>query len=361
MKKRFNVNISNRFAYSLITVLLVLLIGVSVYAFGTSNPSSFGHSAKELDFSGGVEGNVVFNGSVGIGTNNPQVKLDVAEDFKIGNTGLSCDSNIEGSLRYNSIDNIMEFCDGISWKGFSPSCTPGIQNYSNYGNYELSVLSACEYSFTVIGGGGGRSNGAAGGSVVINNYIPPSDGTLYIQVGGPGIVPTGGYGGGGNGVASFGGYGGGGASAIRFESTALVISGGGGGGGPNGGCGGVGGTGSGGAGGSGNGCGGSSGAPNSAGGQGGCQDVGSGTGGSYGNFDPLLRISTGGPGGNGRCGGNAGGGSGFGGGGGAQAYEGRGGGGGGGYVNLDEITSFTPGVGPGPDLNGSVIISWVAA
>ena len=60
----FSSIISNRFAYSIITFLMVLLIGVSVYAFGTQNPGTFGHSAKELDLSSGIEGNAVFNGNV---------------------------------------------------------------------------------------------------------------------------------------------------------------------------------------------------------------------------------------------------------------------------------------------------------
>jgi len=66
MKKKgdFSSSLLNRFAYSIITFLMVLLIGVSVYAFGTQNPGTFGHSAKELDLSSGIEGNAVFNGNV---------------------------------------------------------------------------------------------------------------------------------------------------------------------------------------------------------------------------------------------------------------------------------------------------------
>lgn len=46
MKKR---RISNKLAYTLIAIFCILLVGVGVYAFGTTDPATFGHSGKELD------------------------------------------------------------------------------------------------------------------------------------------------------------------------------------------------------------------------------------------------------------------------------------------------------------------------
>ncbi len=55
-------------------------------------------------------------GRVGIGVNNPQAKLDVAGEVKIGNTSLACDANTAGAMRYYS--GTMQYCDGSgTWKG----------------------------------------------------------------------------------------------------------------------------------------------------------------------------------------------------------------------------------------------------
>jgi hypothetical protein len=41
-------NISNKFAYTIITLCIVILLAIGVYAYGTSSPSVFGHSIGEL-------------------------------------------------------------------------------------------------------------------------------------------------------------------------------------------------------------------------------------------------------------------------------------------------------------------------
>ena len=126
MKRGLNIqiNFTNRAIYTFITLVVLILAGAIVYAFGTSTPSTFGHSAGELDLSSGVSGNAIFNDNVGIGTSTPQVKLDVNGEVRIGNTGIACTSNIEGSKRYNSVDKIMEYCDGTSWQSYGTSPLP---------------------------------------------------------------------------------------------------------------------------------------------------------------------------------------------------------------------------------------------
>jgi hypothetical protein len=64
MKKRrlikirnFQINFSNKIFYTILLISIVILLGVGVYAYGTSNPSSFGHSIDELDFNGDLEVN----------------------------------------------------------------------------------------------------------------------------------------------------------------------------------------------------------------------------------------------------------------------------------------------------------------
>ena len=51
MKKSvtINFNLSNRAVYTLVTFLIIIIVGVGVYAFGTSNPSVFGHSVGEIE------------------------------------------------------------------------------------------------------------------------------------------------------------------------------------------------------------------------------------------------------------------------------------------------------------------------
>lgn len=47
-KRASKFNISNKLAYTLIVILSIVLIGVGVYAYGGSAPSTMGHSAGEL-------------------------------------------------------------------------------------------------------------------------------------------------------------------------------------------------------------------------------------------------------------------------------------------------------------------------
>jgi len=53
--------------------------------------------------------------NVGIGTANPGAKLEVSGDIKVGNSGAACSGTTEGSIRYNSANHDMEFCDGTNW------------------------------------------------------------------------------------------------------------------------------------------------------------------------------------------------------------------------------------------------------
>jgi len=106
MKKSLNIqiNFTKRALYTIISFLVILLVGVAVYAFGTSDPPTFGHSAGELDLSEGVQGDTVFLGNV-----------DVAGRVKVG-TSVICNTTVEGSLRYNSTSKIMEICNTTSWQ-----------------------------------------------------------------------------------------------------------------------------------------------------------------------------------------------------------------------------------------------------
>ena len=49
-----NIHLSTRWMCILIIIGILVLTGVVVYAFGTNNPSVFGHSSEEIDFSRGI-------------------------------------------------------------------------------------------------------------------------------------------------------------------------------------------------------------------------------------------------------------------------------------------------------------------
>jgi hypothetical protein len=81
MKKKrglkVNIHLSNRWLYFFITLGILAIISVGVYAWDASGA---GHNANEIDFSGGVDGEVIFNDNVGIGTDNPQSLLSIGGD-----------------------------------------------------------------------------------------------------------------------------------------------------------------------------------------------------------------------------------------------------------------------------------------
>ncbi len=58
---------------------------------------------------------IASDGNVGIGVTNPQAKLDVAGEIKVGNSAAACDASKEGQLRYNASAKYMEFCNGSTW------------------------------------------------------------------------------------------------------------------------------------------------------------------------------------------------------------------------------------------------------
>ncbi|MEI4232988.1 hypothetical protein [Roseovarius sp. D22-M7] len=58
---------------------------------------------------------ILADGKVGIGTDAPDAKLDVAGEVKVGNTGGSCVAATEGALRYNTSSQCLQFCSGAAW------------------------------------------------------------------------------------------------------------------------------------------------------------------------------------------------------------------------------------------------------
>lgn len=72
-KKVIKINFSNKLFYTLIVLGILGIVAVGVYAVAP-NP---GHSASEIDFSEGIDGDLIVNGKVGIGIDNPGSLLDI--------------------------------------------------------------------------------------------------------------------------------------------------------------------------------------------------------------------------------------------------------------------------------------------
>ncbi|MDH3325073.1 MAG: phage tail protein, partial [Candidatus Peregrinibacteria bacterium] len=68
----------------------------------------------ESDGAGGIQ-----NSGIGIGTISPVATLDVAGGVKIGADSDTCDATKSGTTRFNSTDNLLEFCNGTSWTQLS--------------------------------------------------------------------------------------------------------------------------------------------------------------------------------------------------------------------------------------------------
>jgi hypothetical protein len=87
-KKR--IDVSNRLSYTIIAVVALILVSAGVYSYGTTNPSSFGHSIGEIGCSDAF---CAKDGKIGIGTTIPAgllhlYKTNGAADFVMaGSTG----------------------------------------------------------------------------------------------------------------------------------------------------------------------------------------------------------------------------------------------------------------------------------
>lgn len=91
-----------------------------------------------------VQGNILTTGDV---------KASGAGEFeriKLASSSATCNSTIEGSLRYNSTSKKMEFCNGSSWSGISAGTIVTV----NIGGPSQSIVKSGPVSFVVSYGSG---------------------------------------------------------------------------------------------------------------------------------------------------------------------------------------------------------------
>ena len=60
-------------------------------------------------------------GNLGVGQAAPKAPLHVGGEAIVGSTGLTCNTDRKGGLRWNDGDTRLELCDGTSWGEISLS------------------------------------------------------------------------------------------------------------------------------------------------------------------------------------------------------------------------------------------------
>ncbi len=91
-------------------------------------------------------------GPVGVGTSAPKAPLHVAGEAIIGSTtGLACDANREGALRWKTTaPKCMEVCDGSSWS--CVGCVGALAAFSFTNRTDLSVSASVTSNIAPISG-----------------------------------------------------------------------------------------------------------------------------------------------------------------------------------------------------------------
>jgi hypothetical protein len=83
-----------------------------------------------------VQMTISSTGNVGIGTSNPNAKLDVvgtisATAIQVKPYAVTCASGISGTMRYSTISATMEYCNGAAWTSMGPSVTQPVSFFAN--------------------------------------------------------------------------------------------------------------------------------------------------------------------------------------------------------------------------------------
>jgi hypothetical protein len=130
-KREIKIILSNRWLYTLIALGVLAVIAVGVWAYGTSNPSVFGHSIGELELCAEGQTIKVVNGTwtcvdmfVGEAETDPTVKdwaktddptvpgklqASILRPTSYATSGNSCSSSQIGEIRRCGVSSSFEF------------------------------------------------------------------------------------------------------------------------------------------------------------------------------------------------------------------------------------------------------------
>ena len=118
------INISNRGIYTFVAVIVVALLAVGVYAYGTSAPSTFGHSADELEGVCKTDG-----------TGCPTAIILEEPSVAFPSGGIGCNSNNEGEIMYFPLG----FNDGTGSRIFGVYICANYGSGSNYAWHKIQT------------------------------------------------------------------------------------------------------------------------------------------------------------------------------------------------------------------------------
>ena len=173
---KIKLNVSNKLLYSVLTIFIIAAITTGVYAYGTYNPSKFGHSAGELTGVCMSDGTNCLSGAGG--GSNIDMYVDTTTKklcYDDGTSSTPCTNQIVSCTKTKRIDagsstsnhdcklDCMDLneiaCDGdlisTCTGGTSVKYNFGVFKPSTYGNEcECSVLSTSKYTKEISSGAG---------------------------------------------------------------------------------------------------------------------------------------------------------------------------------------------------------------
>jgi len=99
------INLSNRWLYTFIFIGILAIIAVGVYAYGTNNPSSFGHSSGEISF------------------NTKSIPASAINFSMESQASSTCSAETEGLVIYNMTQTGYDYLKGYHYVGKLLVCT----------------------------------------------------------------------------------------------------------------------------------------------------------------------------------------------------------------------------------------------
>ncbi|HPD81572.1 MAG TPA: hypothetical protein PK357_00550 [Candidatus Pacearchaeota archaeon] len=175
-KREMFKNISNKFAYTIITLCMVVLLAIGVYALGTNNPSVFGHSAGELAPPTSCSANQVLTWTGSAWACTSPGATD--SRFWINGSGLCynapatckfeteyCNQAFYGSVNYGAV------CSSLPSNTLSTICGSVCAGIACRGEFSSSCAGGNDVSYTAAGSCGSGSTYVECSCTAATNYV----------------------------------------------------------------------------------------------------------------------------------------------------------------------------------------------